>query len=264
MKAPICLTIAGSDPSGGAGIQGDLKAFSALGAYGMAAITGLTIQNTTGVESSWPVPPHVVARQVSFLFEDLPPGAVKTGMLGSTPIVQAVAATMADFSQVPLVVDPVMVATSGATLLEYEALEALRSELLVLATVVTPNHPEAEALIGEEIRTVDEMKTAALRIAELGPRHVLLKGGDFQQDGNTVVDIWTDGNTLEVLESPRVRTRNTHGSGCALAAAICVGLAEGLAPREAMLKGRHFVQQAILNSLTIGRGPGPVNHLGLE
>lgn len=264
MNAPACLTIAGSDPSGGAGIQGDLKTFSALGAYGMAAITGLTVQNTTGVETSWPVPAEVVRRQIAFILEDIPCRAAKTGMLGSREIVEAVAAEMRLHPQVQLVIDPVMVATSGSSLLENSALPSLKEHILPLATVVTPNHLEAEALSGIPIRTLEDMQQAALRIKELGPGFVLLKGGDFQPGQDTVTDVWTDGTTLEVLESPRVATRNTHGSGCALAAAICVGLARGQSPREAMVAGRSYVQQAILTGLDLGKGPGPVNHLGLQ
>lgn len=264
MNAPACLTIAGSDPSGGAGIQGDLKTFCALGAYGMAAITGLTVQNTTGVESSWPVPPEIVMRQIGFTLEDLPCQAAKTGMLATGEIVQAVAAEMGRHPEVRLVVDPVMISTSGANLLESEALQALKDELVPLAMIVTPNHLEAEALAGMTIDSLEEMQHAALRIRELGPRFVLVKGGDFHSGSETVTDIWTDGETLEVLQSPRILNRNTHGSGCALAAAICVGLARGQDPREAMLFARSYVQQAIVGGLNLGSGRGPVNHLGLE
>lgn len=257
----MCLTIAGSDPSGGAGIQGDLKTFTALGAYGMAVLTALTAQNTCEVRGIHEVPPEFVASQIATVLDDLPCHAAKTGMLASAAIVQAVVSELRRHPQLPLIVDPVMVSTSGARLLDEMAVDAVRRELLPLATIVTPNAPEAEVLAGITIRTPEDAERAARLIYEFGPQSVLVKGGDFAPQSSQVTDLLFDGTTVTRWTSPRIPTRHCHGSGCALAAALCVHLAQKSDLLPAVESARQFVQNAIRYALPIGSGNGPVNHL---
>lgn len=258
MSIPRALTIAGSDSGGGAGIQADLKTFSALGVFGMSAITALTAQNTTGVFAVHEVPPEVVAKQIDVVVEDIGVDAAKTGMLSSAPIIEAVADRVRQHKIQSLVVDPVMVAKSGAPLLRPEAQEALRRGILPLALVVTPNLPEAEALLGRSIQDLGGMREAARALRDLGPRVVLLKGGHLSGEA---VDVLYDGDEFEELSAPRLPARHTHGTGCVLSAAIAAYLARGLSVREAVRKGKEFVTEAIRYGLPLGRGVGPCNPL---
>ncbi len=258
MAIPRALTIAGSDSGGGAGIQADLKTFSALGVFGMSALTALTAQNTTGVFAVHEVPPEVVAAQIDAVVEDIGVDAAKTGMLSSAPIIEAVADRVRHHRIGNLVVDPVMVAKSGAPLLRPEAQEALRREILPLATVLTPNLPEAEALLGRAIRDLAGMREAARALRDLGPRAVLVKGGHLQGDA---VDVFYDGEEFEELRAPRVPSPHTHGTGCVLSAAIAASLSRGLPVQEAVRRGKEFVTEAIRHGLPLGKGVGPCNPL---
>ena len=219
------LAIAGSDPSGGAGIQADLKTYAALGVYGMAAITALTAQNTVGVTGVHAVPPEFVALQIDAVVSDIPPDAVKTGMLASAEIVRMVAEKAREHGLRNLVVDPVMVAKSGDSLLAEDAVRAVRDELVPLATVVTPNLPEAAALLGRPVDSLEVMREAARAIHALGAANVVIKGGHLE--GETLTDILFDGERLHEFSGPRVQTRNTHGTGCTFSSAIAVYLALG-------------------------------------
>jgi len=258
MRIPRALTIAGSDSGGGAGIQADLKTFSALGVYGMSALTAITAQNTTGVYAVHEVPPDVVAAQIDAVATDIGVDAAKTGMLSSAPIIEAVADRIRAHRIGNLVVDPVMVAKSGAPLLRPEAQAALRTQLLPLALVVTPNLHEARVLADQEIQDLGGMKEAARRIRDLGPRFVLLKGGHLASDP---VDVLYDGETFTELSAPRIPTRHTHGTGCVLSAAITAFLAQGRRPQEAVAFGKEFVTRAIEAGLPLGGGHGPCNPL---
>jgi hydroxymethylpyrimidine/phosphomethylpyrimidine kinase len=257
---PRALTIAGSDSGGGAGIQADLKTFSAFGVYGMTAVTAITAQNTVGVQAILELDPDLVVAQIDSVTSDIGVDAVKTGMLGNFEIVQAVADTLQERGIDRLVVDPVMVAKSGDALLQDDAVEAVRTRLLPLALVATPNLPEAEVLTGLAIRDQDGMRIAARAIAALGVRWVVIKGGHLANDQDAT-DLVFDGNHFESLSSPRIATKNTHGTGCTFSAAIAAGLARGLEPAEAIRRAKRFVTRAIEESLAIGAGHGPTNHL---
>ncbi len=250
------LTMAGSDSGGGAGIQADLKTFSALGVFGMTAITALTAQNTTGVFGIVEMAPEFVAQQIDAVVTDIGVDAAKTGMLSNAEIIAAVADRVR-YHHIPnLVVDPVMIAKSGAPLLRPEAMDALRTILLPLATVVTPNLHEARALAGLEISTVDHMEEAARRIRDLGPRHVVVKGGHLQGDA---VDVLYDGEAFTHMREARVPTHNTHGTGCVFSAAIAAELAKGRAVRDAVRVAKGFISDAIRAALRVGHGHGPAN-----
>jgi hydroxymethylpyrimidine/phosphomethylpyrimidine kinase len=261
MKLVKCMTVAGSDSGGGAGIQGDLKTFAALGAYGMSVITALTAQNTKEVRAIHAVPPDFVAEQFRAIMDDIGCDSIKTGMLATEEIIEVVADQLESNPRIPIVVDPVMVSTTGARLLEVTAVKAMVFRLLPLATVVTPNAPEAEILAGCRISSVDDAVRAAEQIARLGPGTVLVKGGDADIEPDNVIDVLYHAGTPFVLRSRRVPTRHTHGSGCCLASAICVGLGQGLDVRAAVDLGRDFVRRAIKNAVAIGAGNSPVNHL---
>lgn len=263
MQAPICLTIAGSDPSGGAGIQGDLKTFCALGAYGMAAITALTVQNSLGVLQVAPVSGHLLAAQVRAVLDDIQAQAVKIGMLGSVENVECLAQVLSG-AAVPIVLDPVLVSSSGAHLLPAEAVTALREKLLPLAMVATPNQAEAEELLGRKLCGLLEVSQGARELVALGAKNVLITGGDSEVESDEVVDVWFDGSDLQLLRHRRVATQHNRGTGCALTAAICVGLARGLSPIESVVQAREFVRTRLQAPLPIGAGRGPVNHLMLE
>lgn len=256
MRTSIALTIAGSDPSGGAGIQADLKTFHQFGVYGMAVVTLLTVQNTRRVSEVHPVDPGLVRRQIEAVLEDLPPHAAKTGALGTAAIIAAVADCAAGFS-FPLVVDPVMISKHGASLIADEARETLRRRLLPLTYLLTPNTPEAEALAGVPVRTVDDLEPAAARIAELGPRAVLLKGGHLP--GEAVDLLWVDGRT-RLFPARRIETPHTHGTGCSYSAAIAAELARGAGLEEAVAAAKAFLTRAIVGNPGLGGGCGPVNH----
>ncbi|OGR80193.1 MAG: bifunctional hydroxymethylpyrimidine kinase/phosphomethylpyrimidine kinase [Elusimicrobia bacterium GWC2_64_44] len=252
------LTIAGSDPGGGAGVQADLKTFSAFRVYGMSAITAVTVQNTLGVRGVLAMPPPVVEEQIDAVLSDIGAGSVKTGMLGSAGVIKAVAARLTAHKVRNLVVDPVMYAKSGHALLEPRAAGALIKELLPLAALVTPNAPEAERLSGVKVRDLDGAKKAARLIRALGPALVLVKGGHLA--GPVCEDLLYDGKVFTVFRSPRVATKNTHGTGCTLSAAIAAGLALGLPPREAVEEAVHYVAGAIRHAFGLGAGHGPLNH----
>lgn len=257
-RPQIALTIAGSDSGGGAGIQADLKTFHAYGVFGTAAITAITAQNTEGVRAVQKVNPEIVAAQIHAVAEDLPPAAVKTGMLADAPIIAAVASALRETRLPNLVIDPVMVAKSGHRLLELDAVSALTDMLLPLAEVITPNTPEASLLTGIEVRGTDDMKKAAGTLIERGARSVLVKGGHVE--GDTLTDIYYDGKRWREWNTPRLDTRHTHGTGCTLSAAICANLALGRSTEEAVRDAREFTLQAIRTAPGLGAGHGPLNH----
>jgi hydroxymethylpyrimidine/phosphomethylpyrimidine kinase len=258
MKLPVALTIAGSDSGGGAGIQADLKTFAALGVHGTSAVTAITAQNTVTVTAIEELPVALIRAQIDAVVEDLGVQAAKTGMLSSVEIIEAVSLALREHRIDRLVVDPVMVSKGGARLLRRDAIDALRSVLLPLAAVITPNLPEAEALLGRRVATMAERRQAARDLLRLGPRAVVVKGGHADGDA---VDIFWDGETLDELSAERFPTENTHGSGCVFSAAIAAGLARDLAPLEAVREAKEFITGAIRHSLELGRGHGPVNPL---
>jgi len=261
--APIALTIAGSDSSGGAGIQADLKTFTAFAVYGASVITALTAQNTQGVRSFETVSPAFVVAQMDAVLEDLEVGAIKTGMLATAEIVTAISRRLAaEAAQPPLVVDPVMVATSGDALIAPDAVEAVRSTLLPLAALITPNLPEAARLLqARQAATDDEVAAQAKALHALGCQAVLIKGG--HGEGDTAVDYLYDGAIVQRFARPRVDTRHTHGTGCTLSAAITALLAQGAPLAEAVERAKTFVWQGLQEgrSLRIGHGSGPVDVL---
>ncbi|MEL6800590.1 MAG: bifunctional hydroxymethylpyrimidine kinase/phosphomethylpyrimidine kinase [Pseudomonadota bacterium] len=255
------LTIAGSDPSGGAGVQADLKAFAANEVYGLAAITALTAQNTQGVSGVEFVAPSFVKAQIAAVFADIRIDAVKVGMIATAEIAVAVAEALSDHQDIPIVLDPVMVAKGGAPLLHEDAMDALRVSLVPLATVLTPNLPEAARLLNRrEATNRDEMAVHARDLADLGPRVTLLKGGHL--DGDESPDVLWDGKKLCWFEGARRATRNTHGTGCSLSSAIAAQLARDLTPPEAIAAAKRYVSGAIAAAdlLTVGQGHGPVHH----
>jgi hydroxymethylpyrimidine/phosphomethylpyrimidine kinase len=254
---PKALTIAGSDSGGGAGIQADLKTFSALGVYGSSVITAITAQNTEAVTAVHNVPVDVIAAQIDAVMDDIGADATKTGMLSTPEIVNAVAMGIERHSIEHLVVDPVMVAKSGDRLLQEDAIDAVRYRLLPLAYVVTPNIPEAEVLAGMSIHNQQEMSEAAKRIGDLGPRVVVVKGGHLDGDP---VDIAFDGSTISRFETPRVNTTATHGTGCTYAAAIAAYLAHGLHVQEAIERAKQYLYGALLAAYRVGSGHSPVHH----
>ena len=254
---PRALTIAGSDSGGGAGIQADLKVFFALGCHGTSALTALTAQNTVGVTGIHSVPPDFVIEQIDAVASDIGVDAAKTGMLSSAAIVDAVAKAVEAAGIERLVVDPVFISKHRDELLAEDAVGALKERLFPLATIVTPNLFEAGGLLGREVVGVEDMKRAARDLLELGPSAVLVKGGHAETADAT--DILYDGTRLEELSGPRYDTQDTHGTGCALSAAICARLAHGDDLLDAVTRGKAFVSGAIENSLRIGEGYGPVN-----
>jgi hydroxymethylpyrimidine/phosphomethylpyrimidine kinase len=255
---PRVLTIAGSDSGGGAGIEADLKTFTALQTFGMAAITSVTAQNTVGVTGVHDLPPDFVAEQIDDVAQDIGVDAAKTGMLSNAAIAEAVADSVARNKIEKLVVDPVMVAKSGDPLLQESAQIALRERILPLAYVVTPNVPEAEVLAGIHIENSDDVKEAAQKIHDLGSRYVLLKGGHMA--GEEAVDYLFDGETLQTFRAPRIDTKNTHGTGCTYSAAIAAFLAKGLPVHDAVQQAKDYLTGAIQHSFSMGTGHGPLNH----
>ncbi len=253
---PVALTIAGSDPSGGAGIQADLKTFHQFGVYGEAVVALLTVQNTLRVSRVEVMPLSLVLEQLEAVLEDIPPDAAKTGALGSAEMVEAVARAAARF-RFPLVVDPVMVSKHGQPLMPESAARTIRDCLLPQAALATPNIPEAEAFTGLRIHGLDGMREAAARIRELGPRAVLIKGGHMPGDAT---DVLFDGAEWREFPAPRLDTRHTHGTGCTYSAAIVAGLAGGLALAAAVARAKAFIHEAIRTSPGLGHGAGPVNH----
>jgi hydroxymethylpyrimidine/phosphomethylpyrimidine kinase len=253
---PVALTIAGSDPSGGAGIQADLKTFHQFGIYGEAAITLLTVQNTQKVSRVEIMPASLVIDQINAVLSDVPPAAAKTGALGSLEIVEAVAELAKSFA-FPLVVDPVMISKHGAQLISPEAEQALKSKLLPCASLVTPNIPEAEALTGIRIRDERDMETAGQYLRELGCKAALIKGGHL---AGGAVDVLSAPGIVKRFSTRRIQTRHTHGTGCTYAAAITAGLALGNPLHEAIRIAKQFLQAAIETAPGLGAGCGPVNH----
>ncbi len=254
----LAMTIAGSDSGGGAGIQADLKTFAAHGVWGASAIAAVTAQNTTGVTAAFALPVEMIVAQIEAVASDMRIDAVKTGMLATSEVVTAVAGAIARLSLPNVVVDPVMVAKSGARLLQDEAVEAVRIKLLPRATVVTPNAEEAEVLAGIAIRTTAAAREAARRIHGLGARAVIVKGGHIP--GDEVVDVVFDGETFTDLRGPRVESRNTHGTGCTFAAALAANLARGETLVEAARRAKAYVEGAIRAGFPVGRGVGVLDH----
>ena len=252
------LTIAGSDSGGGAGIQADLKTFTAFQVYGMSALTAITAQNTVGVQGIQVLPPQFVALQLRSVLSDIGADAAKTGMLATREIVAVVAEVVREFRLQNLVVDPVMVSATGHRLLDEDAVEAVKA-LLPLAMVVTPNLDEAAILWGEKVDDVSSMKEAAKAIKAFGPRYVLVKGGHLR--GDRLFDVLYDGKRFDVRDAPKIPTENTHGSGCTLSAAIAAGLAKGQDVKEAVEVAQRYVHAAIQSAVQIGKGKGPLNHL---
>jgi hydroxymethylpyrimidine/phosphomethylpyrimidine kinase len=254
----IAVTIAGSDSGGGAGIQADLKTFAALGVYGTSAITAITAQNTLTVTAVQVLDPSLVRAQIDAVLDDIGADAVKTGMLATSELVDVVV-EQARRGRLPnLVVDPVMVAKSGDRLLADEALRAVRERLIPEALVVTPNHPEAEELVGHRIEGDSAVRAAATRIVEMGATWVLMKGG--HRPGAEIVDLLHDGREFWEFRSPRIETTSTHGTGCTLASAIAARLAVGDAVPDAVGTARDYVHDAIARARPIGRGHGPLHH----
>ena len=252
------LIVAGSDSGGGAGIQADIKSVTALGGYAATAITAITVQNTLGVTGVHPIPPAVVEAQAKAVLDDIGADAIKTGMLGDVAMVEAVARILDSARGVPAVVDPVMVAKGGAALLASEAVQAVRSLMVPRAALLTPNAPEAEALTGLAVGTTDDLRRAGEALLAMGARAVLMKGGHIP--GERLVDllITSDGETA--FEGERIDTRHTHGTGCTLASACAVGIAQGLDLTEAVARAWDYVHEAMLRAPGFGAGHGPLDH----
>jgi hydroxymethylpyrimidine/phosphomethylpyrimidine kinase len=251
------LTVAGSDSGGGAGIQADLKTFAALDVYGMSALTAITAQNTCGVTAVQAIDADVVEAQIRAVTSDIGVDAVKTGMLFSAPIIGCVAHAIRDLALPNVVVDPVMVATSGDRLLQPDAEASLRATLLPLATLVTPNLDETAVLVGHAVKDLDAMQAAAVAIVDMGVKAVLVKGGHATEKAT---DVFYDGTTMHLLAGEVVETKNTHGTGCTLSAAIAAYLARGLPLLDAVRQAKIYLTGALKQSLSIGRGSGPVGH----
>ena len=257
VTVPKAMTIAGSDSGGGAGIQADLKTFSALGVYGSSTLTAITAQNTVGVTAVHEIPIDMIVAQIDAVLSDIGADAVKTGMLASRAIVETVAEEMERRQVRRLVVDPVMVAKSGDRLLREDAVEALRTRLIPLAAVVTPNIPEAEALTGLKIETDEDVRRAAEAIVQLGARAVVVKGGHRE---GPATDLFYDGARFQEFSAPRIDTVNTHGTGCTFASAVAAGLAKGFDVVESVELAKDYVTEAIRRSFPLGQGHGPLHH----
>jgi hydroxymethylpyrimidine/phosphomethylpyrimidine kinase len=253
------LIIAGSDSGGGAGIQADIKTVTSLGAYAATAVTAVTVQNTLGVTGIHAIPVATVVAQIKAVLGDIGADVIKTGMLASGELIDTVFSLLKrEAPEVPLVVDPVMVAKGGAALVDSDAIHAMRLRLLPRATLLTPNLPEAEALTGRKIATVQSMREAMKPLLDLGPRAVLLKGGHLS--GDTVVDIYAGPEGTQEWSDTRIDTRHTHGTGCTLASAIATGLAQGLSAVDSIVRARAYVRRAIETAPGLGAGHGPLNH----
>ena len=258
------LTIAGSDSGGGAGIQADLKTFTAFGVYGMSAITAITAQNTVGVQAVFNLPINIIAEQIKSVVSDIGTDAVKTGMLSSPEIVNTVADRIEKFELPNVVVDPVMVAKSGDPLLSEDARSVVKERMLPLSTVITPNIFEAEVLLSHPIKTIEDMKAAAAELKKSGCQWVVLKGGHLPGEAEAI-DVVYDGKEFYLLKAPFFQTKNTHGTGCTFSSAIAAGLAKGYEPLGAIKKAKEYITRAIQSSFSIGQGHGPTNHLtGVE
>jgi len=261
IQTPIALTIAGSDSGGGAGIQADLKTFSALGVFGCSAIASLTAQNTLGVQGVLPIPPAFVQQQIHSVLSDINVGAIKSGMLATADIIAAVADSLRAYPQIPFVLDPVMVATSGDRLLAEDAIHTLIFKLMPLATLITPNLHEAAVLLNTATASnLDQMQLQGEKILALGARAVLMKGGHI--DGERATDILITAAGVKFFSAPRLQTNNTHGTGCTLASAIAAGLAKKLSLNDSVKQAKDYLHQALVHSekLHVGQGAGPVHH----
>lgn len=252
-----CLTIAGSDCSGGAGIQADLKTFSAHGLFGMSVVVSVVAENTATVTSVMDVSPEVIRDQMDCVFTDIPPNAVKVGMLSTEACMQAVADGLRAYNPPHVVIDPVMVAKNGSPLMQPESIEAFQRIVLPLASLLTPNIPEAEVLLGVKINTEEDMREAAQALSEKTAGSVLVKGGHRVGDA---VDILFDGKTCHRFQTERIDTKNTHGTGCTLSSAIASNLALGHSEAEAVRRAKDYVTTAIRHSLELGKGNGPTHH----
>lgn len=259
MSLPRVLTVAGSDSGGGAGIQADLKTFEALGVFGMSALTALTAQNTVGVHGVVEVPPEFVTLQMDVVLGDIGADAVKTGMLATAPIIEAVVEGLRAHSVTHLVVDPVCASKHGDPLLHDSAVDAMRTRIIPLAEVVTPNLGEVAILTGVTVRSRADLPAAAAAVKELGPAWVLVKGGHLDES-DEAVDLLFDGNDEIYISGPRLATTDTHGTGCTLASAIAAHLARGLDVVDAVRAAKEYVSGAIANGLRLGKGIGPVDH----
>ena len=253
------LTIAGSDSGGGAGIQADLKTFFRFGVFGTSAITAITAQNTRGVASWEPVSAELLRAQIDAVVSDLRPGAVKSGMIGTRELVHVVAESIARHKLAPYVLDPVIIATSGDSLLEDNAARAICDELIPLATLVTPNADEAFVLTGTRVSDESSMRRAAEKIVALGAKAALIKGGHVDDGAASVIDVFYDGE-FTVFTHPRIKTTSTHGTGCTLSAAIAAQLAEGFSLRDSVRIATDYVHAAIETAPALGSGRGPLNH----
>ncbi|MCA3728197.1 MAG: bifunctional hydroxymethylpyrimidine kinase/phosphomethylpyrimidine kinase [Phenylobacterium sp.] len=260
MSRPLgrVLIIAGSDSGGGAGLQADLKAVTALGGFAATAVTAVTVQNTLGVSGVHPVPAEIVTAQARAVLDDIGADALKTGMLGDVAMVETVAAILDSVRDIPAVVDPVMTAKGGAALLAKEAMDAVRSLMIPRAWLLTPNAPEAEALTGLPVRTPDDQRRAGEALLALGARAVLMKGGHLE--GGRVVDLLITPSGETLFEAGRIDTRHTHGTGCTLASACAAGLAQGLTLEAAVARAWAYVQEAIARAPGLGAGHGPLDH----
>jgi hydroxymethylpyrimidine/phosphomethylpyrimidine kinase len=254
------LTIAGSDSGAGAGIQADLKTFAALDVYGTSAVTAITAQNTVGVTQVFELSPKLVAAQIDAIVDDIGADAVKTGMLANAALIDIVAQRIRQLRLKNLVVDPVMVATSGDLLIKRNAVATLRTRLIPLATVVTPNIPEAEELSGMPLRNAQDIEEGARQIAAMGARAVVIKGGHLK---GPAVDLFFDGKKMRALSAPRIRTNNTHGTGCTFSAAIAAYLARGESVEYAVSSAKKYITAAIRAGFTVGKGHSPVHHVYL-
>jgi len=251
------LTIAGSDSCGGAGIQADLKTFSAHKVFGMSVITAVTAQNTQGVFAVQDISVDIIQKQIEAIFDDISVDGVKIGMVSKTETIKIIAETLSKYQVQNLVIDPVMISKSGFDLLKPDAKEALIKHLLPMATVVTPNLPEAEVITGFKVSSLEEMKKAAEAIYNMGPKYVLVKGGHLEGEA---VDILFDGTVFTYYNSSRINTKNTHGTGCTLSSAIASNLGKGFSIEQSIEKAKTYITIAIENSFSIGKGVGPVHH----
>ena len=252
------LTIAGSDTCGGAGIQGDLKSFSANGVYGMSVITAVTVQNTMGVFGIQDINPEIIEGQIDVIFEDIRVDSIKIGMVSQIPSIKAIARSLKKVEKLPpIVLDPVMISKSGFNLLSKDAKDTLVNELFPLATLITPNLPEAEEILGIKITNIEEMKEAAIMLKELGAKSILVKGGHLEDDATDL--LYHEGKFI-YLSQERIETKHTHGTGCTLSSAIAANIAKGLDVEEAVKLAKEYITMAISNGFELGKGVGPTNH----
>ncbi|MDR3597197.1 bifunctional hydroxymethylpyrimidine kinase/phosphomethylpyrimidine kinase [Clostridium sp.] len=252
------LTIAGSDTCGGAGIQADLKAFSANGVYGMSVITAVTAQNTMGVFGIQDINPEMIESQIDVIFDDIRVDAIKIGMVSKIESIKAISKALRKVEKLPLIVlDPVMISKSGFNLLSRDAKDTLVKELFPLATLITPNLPEAEEILGMKIENLEQMKEAALKLKELGPKFILVKGGHLEGEAT---DLLYDGEKFIILKQERINTTHTHGTGCTLSSAIAANLAKEMKVEEAVKEAKRYITIAIEHGFELGKGVGPTNH----